>query len=102
MFFNGRIIITSYYFQINCRNSQVLTHSDLKMTFSFVVIDSNATTTVKFVKNFRTRERWNFVFKCKNVTHFALSLENKPDIAVRKFTFHDIINSCEYLKRRLT
>ena len=28
------------------------------------------------------------ILKCKRVTNFALSLENKPDITVRKFIFH--------------
>ena len=79
MLFNSRIIITFYSFPSECRTFQVLTHSDLKMMFSFVIIGSIAATRLKFVNNTRTKEQWNFVFKCKKVTNFALSLESKQD-----------------------
>ena len=35
-------------------------HSDLKITFSFVVISSTVAITLKFVNNARTQGRWNF------------------------------------------
>ena len=102
MLFNGRIIMTFNSFPSECGNFQVFTHSDFKITFSFAIIGTIAATTLKFVNNLRMSEQWNFVFKCKNVTNFALSLENKPDIAVPEFAFHYAINSCAYLKRQLT
>ena len=77
-------------------------HSDFKMTLSFAIIGSIAATALKFVNNARTQDRWNFVFKCKKVTNFAISLENKLDVTVREFIFHYAINSCAYLKRQLT
>ena len=40
------------------------------------------------------------MFKCKKITNFALSLENKSAITVREFIFHYAINSCLYLKRQ--
>ena len=61
---------------------------------SYHVLHTNVRT-----QNVRTR---NFVFKCKKVTNFSLSLQNKPDITVRKFVFHNAIDSCAYLKRQLT
>ena len=102
MFFNGRIIITFNCFPSECRNSQVFTHSDLKMILSFPILCSIAATTLKFVNNARTLEQWNFVIKCKKVTNFALSLTNKPEITVPWFIFHYAINSCVYIKRELT
>ena len=81
-------------FPMSAENSQVFTHSDLKMTLSFAIICSIAAITLKFVNNARTKERWNFVFKCKEVINFALSLENKSDITLREFIFHYAINSC--------
>ena len=39
--------------------------------------------------------------KCKEVTNFALSLENKSDVTVQEFIFHYAINSCAYLKRQI-
>ena len=50
MFFNGRIIITNS-FHSECRNSQVFTHSDVKMMLSFAIIGSTAAITLKFVNN---------------------------------------------------
>ena len=102
MFFNGRIIITFNSFPNECRNSQVFTHSNFKMTLSFAIIGSIAVTTMKFVNNARNSERRNFVFKCKRVTNLALSLGNKSDITVREFIFHYAINSSAYLERQLT
>ena len=64
------------------------------MTFTFAIIGSVAASKVKFVNNARTKERWSFVFKCKKVIEFTLSLENKPEITVREFIFHYTINSC--------
>ena len=49
MFFNGGIIITFNSFPSECTNSQVLAHSDFKMTLSFAIIGSIAATTLKFV-----------------------------------------------------
>ena len=72
------------------------------MLLSFAIIDSISATRLKFVNKARTQEQWNFVFKCKKVTDFALSLENKSDIVVWEFIFHCAINSCAYLKRQLT
>ena len=63
MFFNIRIIITFNSFASETTNSQVFTHSDVKMTFSFAIIDSIPATTLKLVNNVRTKEWWNFVFK---------------------------------------
>ena len=101
MFFNGGIILTFYSFPSDCRNSLAFTHSDFKMTLSFGII-SIAATTLKFVNNAKTQERWKFVFKCKKVTNLALNLENKSDITVREFIFHYAINSWEYLERQIT
>ena len=67
MFFNGRIIITVNSFSSECRNSQVVTHSEVKMTISFSIIGSIEATTLKVVNNVRTYDRWNFVFKYKKV-----------------------------------
>ena len=67
------------------------THSDFKMTLSFAIIGSIAATALKFVNNARTQDRWNFVFKCKKVTNFALSLENKLDITVRETTYLNMV-----------
>ena len=72
------------------------------MTLSFAIIGSIAATALKFVNNARTQDQWNFVFKYKKVTNFALSLENKLDVTVREFIFDYVINSCAYLKRQLT
>ena len=102
MIFDCRIVITLNTFRSECRNFQVFTHFDLKMTLRFVVISSIAATIPKFVSNTRTSERWSFIFKCKKVTNFALSLENKPNITVLEFIFHYAVNSCAYLKRKLT
>ena len=63
---------------------------------------SIAATALKFVNNARMQDQWNFAFKCKKVTNFALSLENKLDVTVREFIFQYAINSCAYLKRQLT
>ena len=41
-------------FPSECRNSQVLMHSDLKMTLSFATIGIIAAATLKFVTNART------------------------------------------------
>ena len=80
----------------------MFTDSDFKLTLSFAILGSIAATALKFVSNARTQDRWNFVFKCKKDTNFALSLENKLDITVPEFTFHYAIISCAYLKRQLT
>ena len=69
---------------------------------SFAIIGSIAATTLKFVDTARTEEWWNFVFKFRKVTNFALSLENKSDVTVLEFIFNYSINSCAYLKRQLT
>ena len=62
--------------------------------YSFMAESSSLLTFFpKFVNNAITSARWNFVFKCKRVTNFALSLKNKPDIASREFIFHYTINS---------
>ena len=68
---------------------------------SFAIIGSIAATTLKFVDTARTEE-WNFVFKFRKVTNFALGLENKSDVTVLEFIFNYSINSCAYLKRQLT
>ena len=57
MFFNDRIIILINCFPSECRNSQVLTLSNLKMMLSFVIKGNIAATTPKFVNNARTRVR---------------------------------------------
>ena len=57
------------------------------MTLSFAIIGSIAATTLKFVNNTRTSERWSFVFKCKKVTNVALSLENKSNITYESLFF---------------
>ena len=93
MFFNGGIIITFNSFPSDCRNFQVLAHSDFKMRLSSAIIGGITATTLKFVNNARTKERWSFVFKCKKVTNLAFSLENKSGITVREFIFHYAINS---------
>ena len=72
------------------------------MTFRFAIIDSVAASKVKFVNKAGTKERWSFVFKCKKVIDFTLSLENKPEVTEREFIFHYAINSCVYMKRKLT
>ena len=84
MFYNGRIIITFNSFPSDGQNSQVFTHSDIKMTFIFAINDSISASTLKFVNTCGTQERWISVFKHKKVTNFALSLESKPDITVRE------------------
>ena len=99
MFFSGKIIITFSSFPSEYQNSQVFTHSDLEMTFSFATTGIIVAITLKFVNNARTKERWNSAFKCKKVTNFALSLENKPDATVRDFIFHYAINSCSNLRQ---
>ena len=43
----------------------------------------------------------NCFFKCKKVTNFALSQENKPEVTVQEFVFRYAINSCAKLKRQL-
>ena len=78
MFFNVRIINTVNSFPSKCQNSQVFTHSDLKIVFSFAIIGSIAGTTLIFVTSARKYEQWNFVFKCKKVTNFELILEKTP------------------------
>ena len=65
------------------------------VTFSFVITGKIAATTLKFVGNARTKERWNSVFKCKKVNE-----KNKRDIKVLEFIFHFAVNSGEYLKRQ--
>ena len=71
------------------------------MMLSLAIIGGIAATTMKFVNNTRTYERWNFVFKFKKVTNLALSLGNNPDITVWELIFHYAINSCAYLERQL-
>ena len=51
MSLNDRIIIVFQFFSIECQNSEVITHSDLKMKFSFAIIDSIAATAPKFINN---------------------------------------------------
>ena len=87
MFFNGRIIIAFNTFPSECRDSQMLTDSDSKITFSFAIIGSTAATTQQLINNARTWGRCNSVFKCEKVINFALSLENKLDMIVREFFF---------------
>ena len=48
------------------------------------------------------RKNNEIVFKCKKVTNFALSLQNKLDITVQKFIFQYAINSYTTLERQLT
>ena len=84
MFYNGRIIITFNSFPNECQNSQVFTHSDTKMTFSFAINDNISASTLQFVNTCGTPERWISVFKYKKVTNFVLSLESKPDITVQE------------------
>ena len=58
------------------------------MTFSFAIVGSIAATTLKFVKNARTQEQRNSLFKCKKVTNIALSLENKLGFTVQELIFY--------------
>ena len=39
---------------------------------------------------------WNSVYKCKKVTNFVLSQENKTDITVWEFVFRYTVNSCAH------
>ena len=102
MFFNGRIIIAFNTFPNECRDSQMLTDSDSKITFSFAIIGTTAATTQQLINNARTWGQCNSVFKCKKVINFALSLENKLDMIVREFFFDYAIFFLAYLDRQFT
>ena len=80
------------------RCSHILT---LKWRLVLLLIGSIAETALKLVNNSGTSERWNFFFNCKKIITFALTLENKPDIKVREFIFHYVINSSVYLEKKL-
>ena len=67
MFFNGGIIITFNFFPSECRNSQVFTYFDFKMTLSFAIIGSTAATTLKFQ---------NTMLECKNGGILSLNVKS--------------------------
>ena len=97
-----------FFFLNQFWNSQV----NLKINFSFAIIESIAATLLKFINIFIKKETLAQVLSCEFCEIFkynflkehlwktaSFSLENKPKISVWEFAFHYAINSCVYLKR---
>ena len=108
----AELSLPSTFFLNEFWNSQVFTHFNLKINFSFAIIESIAATLLKFINIFIKRETLAQVLSCEfcEISKYnfftehlwktaSFSLEDKPKISVREFAFHYAINSCVYLKR---